>query len=299
MDVDLEAAYDAVCKRVLSEKMILAWIMKECLEEYRECGVEEIAQKYIEGEPEVSEEPVFPDEALIRGLDTEDKSADEGNVTYDVRFHALLPGLRERIHLIVNIEAQNDFYPGYPLMKRGIYYCARMLSAQHGREFTQSHYERLRKVYSVWICMKPPQGRRNTIVRYRMMEENLVGEAREPVENYDLLSTIMVCLGEPDGAERDSTLKLLDVLFSSEMNKEEKRRILKDEFSIPVKQEFEREVSEMCNLSKGILEKGIEKGILSSLQSLMETMGLNVEQAMEALKIPKKDQEKYIELLEQ
>ena len=31
-----KAAYDAACKRILAEKLILAWIMKECVEEYRD-----------------------------------------------------------------------------------------------------------------------------------------------------------------------------------------------------------------------------------------------------------------------
>ncbi len=54
------------------------------------------------------------------------------------------------IRLIINIEAQNDFYPGYPLIKRGIYYCSRMISAQYGTEFKNSHYENIKKVYSIW-----------------------------------------------------------------------------------------------------------------------------------------------------
>ena len=29
--VDQKAAYDAACKRVLAEKIILAWVMKHCL----------------------------------------------------------------------------------------------------------------------------------------------------------------------------------------------------------------------------------------------------------------------------
>ena len=45
--VDDKARYDAACKRLLSEKIILAWIMKNCLEEYRDCEVKEIAEKYI------------------------------------------------------------------------------------------------------------------------------------------------------------------------------------------------------------------------------------------------------------
>lgn len=32
-----KASYDAACKRLLANKVILAWIMKSCLEEYRDC----------------------------------------------------------------------------------------------------------------------------------------------------------------------------------------------------------------------------------------------------------------------
>ncbi len=36
---DDSAGYDAACKRVLSEKAILARIMKGCLEVYKDCDV--------------------------------------------------------------------------------------------------------------------------------------------------------------------------------------------------------------------------------------------------------------------
>ena len=45
----------------------------------------------------------------------------------------------------------------------------------------------------------------------------------------------------------------------------------------------------MCNLSKGVEEKGI----LLSIRNLMETMGWSVEQAMESLKIPEEEKTKY------
>ena len=38
------SAYDAACKKILSNKIILAWIMKSCLEEYRDLDVTEIAE---------------------------------------------------------------------------------------------------------------------------------------------------------------------------------------------------------------------------------------------------------------
>ncbi len=313
---DDSTGYDAACKRVLSEKAILARIMKSCLEEYKECDVSDIAEKYIEGQPQVSAVPVLPDEdsTVISGMDTEDKSVREGSVTYDIRFRAIAPSSGEQIALIINVEAQNDFYPGYPLIKRGIYYCSRMISSQYGREFTGPHYEKIKKVYSIWICMNPPKVRENTITRYRLVEEHLVGEAMESVRNYDLLSIVMLCLGGPDGENYDGVLRMLDVLLSNETSEAEKRKILQDDYDIQMTRTMEQEVSVMCNLSKGIMEKGITKGrvegrsegmakgmtngILSAIKSLMETMGMTIEQAMAALKVPEDEKQKYMDLLE-
>ena len=309
---DDSAGYDAACKRVLSEKAILARIMKACLAEYQDCPVCDIEEKYIEGQPQVSSVPVLPDEegSVISGLDTEDKSVHEGTVTYDIRFRSIAPDSGEPIGLIVNVEAQNNFYPGYPLTKRGVYYCSRMISSQYGREFTGPHYEKLKKVYSIWICMNPPRRRENTITRYRLTEEHLVGKAVEPVQNYDLLSIVMLCLGGPDGENYNGVLRMLDVLLSNETSEAEKRKILRDDYDIQMTRTMESEVSVMCNLSKGVMEKGIakgmekgraegmEKGILTSIRSLMETMGWTLDQAMTALKVPEAEQQTYRSLLE-
>ena len=51
--VDADARYDEGVKRLLANKSILAVIMKECVPEYRGCTVWEIAEKYIEGEPQI------------------------------------------------------------------------------------------------------------------------------------------------------------------------------------------------------------------------------------------------------
>ena len=68
-------------------------------------------------------------------------------------------------------------------------------------------------------------------------------------------------------------------------------------------------VSVMCNLSKGVeergiaigLERGLERGIeittLNAIRNLMETLKLTKEQAMEALKVPKEEKVKYAGML--
>lgn len=297
-----KADYDASCKRLLANKIILAWIMKSCIKEYSNYEVEEIAAKYIEGTPQISVTAVNPDEtdlySYVKGIGTEDSTITEGTVTYDIRFYAIVPNTKDKISLIINIEAQNDFYPGYPIIKRAIYYCSRMVSSQYGKDFTNSHYEKIKKVYSVWICTNPPLYRQNTINRYKIHEENLVGNVQEEKENYDLMSAVIICLGKPCDNKYSGILKLLEVLLSSERKPEEKKKILEKDFDIKMTRELESEVSLMCNLSKDIEERGMKEGIITAIKNLMESMGWTREQAMEALKIPETEKALYSGMLE-
>lgn len=49
--------------------------------------------------------------------------------------------------------------------------------------------------------------------------------------------------------------------MSTETEPEDKCQILEENFQIKMTQKLESEVSLMCNLSKGVEEKGIQKGI--------------------------------------
>ena len=115
--------------------------------------------------------------------------------------------------------------------------------------------------------------------------------------NYDLLTALIICLGDADDKETTGILKLLEALLSPERSTEEKKKILQEDFDIKMTQELEREVSEMCNLSDGVEQKGIAKGIMFSIQSLMESMGWTIEQAMDALQIPTEERNGYLNML--
>ena len=188
-------------------------------------------------------------------------------------------------------------------------------------EFTDAHYEKIKKVYSIWICLAPPKHRENTIVRYRICEENLIGETREKKENYDLLTAVMICLGGSEDEKYGGILKLLDVLLSEERRPEEKKRILKEEFDIAMTRELESEVEDMSHvldrvaareMEKGMKEgiikgrkegreegvkEGLREGVLASVTNLMETMGWTAQQAMTALKIPAGEQDFYASMI--
>ena len=271
----LKEQCDAACKRLLSQKYILAWIMKTCMAEYKDSAIADIAEKYIEGTPEVGSSPVDEDEPAvthgagapgaapgvterIQGADTEDSSITEGTVRYDIKYKAAVPSTKETVQLIINIEAQNRYHPGYPLLKRAVYYCGRLISAQKGTEFTGSRYGKLKKVYSVWICIKPPERKQNTITRYSIKEENLVGSIRAKREHYDLLTIVMVNLGSKDGR---GLLRLLSTRFASDVDAQEKCRVLESEYNIPMTEKTEEDMAAMCNYSDGVWNDGRTDGL--------------------------------------
>lgn len=262
---DKKAEYDENVKYLLSEKIILAHILVYAVKEYFGMKPEDVAE-LIEGMPQVSKVAVNPGESNmpeIIGDNVEDATPNEGKVTYDIRFRALAPERDALMQLIIDVEAQKDYYPGYDLLTRGIYYGARMISAQKGAEFLEDDYDKIKKVYSIWICMNAPSYAENTITEYGIQKRSIAGEFPENKGRYDLMSVIMICLSKKVAQAGDNTKlqRLLGTLLASEMTKAEKKDIIESEYGIPMKQEIERRVNTMCNLSEAIEKRGIEQGI--------------------------------------
>lgn len=205
----------------------------------------------------------------IEGLSNEDKVPDEGSVFYDIRFYALLPAGRQRIRIIMNVEAQRSFYPGYEIVTRGIYYAARMLSAQLGTEFVEPDYDNIKKVYSIWLCMNAPRYIGNAISVYHLTKEELESGIPDKPQAYDKLTVCIVTLNEHQPAENE-LLKMLNTLLSPELGYEEKTRTLAEKFGLPLKRKSGEELNLMCNLSEYVYEKGIEKGIKQGINQGME-----------------------------
>ena len=290
------ASYDAYCRNLLVNKQILARILKTCVKEFHDCPIKDIEEKYIKGTPRVHEVAAHRDETaeFIDGMGREDVGMKEKPITYDIFFRVLSPKDDEMLEMIINVESQKDFYPGYPLIKRGIYYCSRMISSQYGTEMPDTCYEKLKKVYSIWICSNPPKYRKNTITAYSMKEQNLVGSVAEKEENYDMLTVLTVCLGGFGDENYEGMLRMLDVLLSDRILPEEKKKILKDEFDIAMTKTMEREAMEMCNLSQGI----VDRTTINYIISMMKNLNLSEKECMEALDIPQEHRELYHMMLQ-
>ena len=263
--------YDEQCKKVLGDKNVLSWILQRTVREYAGMNREEI-MKCIEGEPEIGSRRVNPGEtnaSQITGMANEDKVNEEGTIFYDIRFFAWIPKSREKIRLIIKVEAQKKYHTGYSLTTRGVFYGARMISAQLGTEFEIPEYDKIKKVYSIWICMNAPQYIGNAISEYKLEKTDLIPGIPDRRKEYDKLSVVMVCLNTKKETE-DQFLGMLQTLFNTELAEKEKKERLEQEYEIQMENGFGKELSLMCNLSDTVEERGIQKGIEKGIEQGME-----------------------------
>ena len=175
------------------------------------------------------------------------------------------PGLSNP-KIIINVEAQRKSNPGYSIVNRGIFYIARLLSAQLNTEFTNNgsdsaQYDNMKKVYSIWICMDCPEDKRDSIVSYSLKPEILYqGNNHLNIDyTYDYISVVVVHLGGNPECSQNQLIGMLDTLLS-EMDVKTKKQKLQEEFQLPMTVEIDQEVSDMCNLSLGLWEEAVTKG---------------------------------------
>ena len=290
--MDKRGLLDAECKAFLADKQILAWISRDCTPEFREYSIPDIIS-CIEGEPEIGTVPVDKDltgkymAEKVTGMADEDTSCYEGTVRYDIRFKARAKHEDEETELIINVEAQNNFKPGYSLVTRGIYYCSRMISAQMETEFSHSDYAGMKKVHSIWVCIRPNKQWKGSITTYTIGESNILGNAKSDHDDYDKMQVT------------------LDVALANGMPAEEKIRQLETKYDIKVTSGLEGRLETMCNYSKGVYDDGMEKGMAKGIDTgiagavdILKRMGMTtskiVEQLMLQYGLSKEDADKYV-----
>ena len=167
------------------------------------------------------------------------------------------------------------FFPSYKMMQQ-VY-----------TEFVPDHYDDIKKVYSVWLCMEPPMKYANTITEYSMEQKDIYGEFTG-VENYDLLSVLIIRLCTDENVDCENQLiSMLNVLLSTKLKAEQKKEILEKEHQMKMETEMEGEAKNMCNLSDLIVERTerevTAKETVQAVTNLMKNLQWSLEKACEAL----------------
>lgn len=257
---DDKAQYDDKAKRLLGNKIVLAHILVKTIGEFRGMDPKEAA-KYIEGDPVISAVPVDPgltnavnekDGQQVVGMNTENAEVNEGLVRFDIILYVRMKdGLSQ---LIVNIELQKDNPSEYEILNRAIFYVSRLVSSQKGRDFSNTKYNDIRRVFSIWICMNMKTNSMNYI---HLTNDALLGD-QEWKGKLDLLNILLIGLADqlPEHDDQYELHRLLGTLLSMELSVDKKLDIIKTEYDIPLEDGIRRDLDTMCNLSQGIFEKG-------------------------------------------
>ena len=164
---------------------------------------------------------------------------------------------------------------------------------------TTDNYDDIKKVYSIWICMDAPKYAHHTITEYKIAPEKLWGDFSGKAR-YDLLSVIIICLGDTT-KEENKLIEMLNVVLSEKLSVTEKENLLTTEYEIKMRADEDGGVNLMCNLSdrieqigiqKGIergIEQGIEQGILKTLLELYQDNLINLQEAARRASLSEKD----------
>ena len=148
------------------------------------------------------------------------------------------------------MEAQKSAKLKYPIEKRMVYYISRMISSQKNREFTGDDYQNIKKVYSIWICMNVEEAnKRDSITKFSLSAENIVGNYFLEKSSYDLMTGILVCIsnktyednvsngnemseGDRIPEDEQKLIGVLKNLFSDELSNKEKKEFLQNDYDI-------------------------------------------------------------------
>lgn len=261
---DRDAQYDESAKRLLGQKSILAHILVKTVEEFKGMNPRDVVS-YIEGTPYISSVPVEPgltnmamerDGERVVGFNSENQERNEGLIRFDIVFYVRMKdGLSQ---IIINVEAQKSDPGGYDILNRAIFYVCRLISSQKERDFVNSSFDDIKRVYSIWVCMNMDESSMNHI---HLTDDRMLGNC-EWKGKLDLINIVMIGLAKelPPHDENYELHRLLGALLSKELTIDEKLNIIGTEYDIPMEEDFRKDVSVMCNLSQGIKEDGIAIG---------------------------------------
>jgi hypothetical protein len=327
-ETEQNSQYDEKAKKVLGNKQILAQIIVNTVEDFKNMNPQEVIP-YIEGEPIISRMPVDPgmtnvDEEepteRITGSNTEDTENKEGMVRFDVVFYVRLRDGRAQI--IINVESQKDDPTEYHIINRTVYYACRLISSQKDRDFINQKYNDIKRVYTIWVCMDAGE---NCLNHIHLTNDSLLGNHKWKGRT-DLLNIFLIGLSGklPEaGNDKYKLHRFLGTVFSDSMTTNEKINLLESEYKIPMEQQLKEGLDNMCNLSQGIVErttkrvtesvtKSVTESVTASVTAsvtesvtanvttelstehtiaIMDSLGISVDEAMGMLKVAEKDRE--------
>ena len=290
--------YDANFKRIIANKSLLCYILKNFVDEYKEVEESEIRKllnvnllEDIKSQKILSLQKEFKDEY--------------GKIELDQLIGVKLPKQNGQIGIFINFEMQRSVSKDISILPRAIYYVSKVITMQKESVFKHMEYSKLLKVYGIWIVMIGGE-EANSLNHYRSDEYSVLGNYHEEKKDYDKSEIVVMRLGN----EEEDRFDVLNTLFVKKGNAEEKIAYLKDKYGINL-EENKEEVEYMCTpdeffeasykfkyrkegKAEGIAEGkavGLVEGKAESVRLLMKNMKKSFEEVAFLLEITEEEKE--------
>ncbi|MBP5640941.1 MAG: hypothetical protein J6X55_15775 [Victivallales bacterium] len=161
--------------------------------------------------------------------------------------------------VLFHLEFQNKIHLGYKIIKRGIYYVCRIVSDEKGKQFKGSDYNRLKKVFSLWLCPCAPLKYANSSVSYDLCEHLRSGSAEclsKDKKAFDLLELMIIYMNQTKPPPEGTGFALLHTLLTDSLSSKKRYEILRRDYNIVI----DKEEQEMFDLIKFAKENGRKEG---------------------------------------
>lgn len=299
---DTDLTYDEAAKNVLSNKVIVANILKASISELENHTIEQIRAMLKSG----------VNENKVECYANDDAHSDMATVSFDIDIR--LQNKEIPLDIEIDIEPQGKLFPTYEgkkysIYKRALYYVCRMIVRQLGEG--DNDYNKLHKCCSIWICFQKDGNSNVSMTKHglrSLLKEMITNKdcteqeaerARKYLEkadsDIDLIEVIMIYI--PKSYEK-SELEIQKFLYSIFNNSREgvKEAISTDEW-----QTIESEVNKMGHLEAELKDmykaEGRAEGEMQtkflSVNKLVANKIFSFEEALKFEELSREDYERF------
>ena len=246
-----DLTFDKKFKQLFQKREFLVPILANIVPEYKNCTLEQI-EELICPHGDVKVNPsVYSSEDSGKG--------NEMTARYDVLVDCALPKGNGDVvvDFFFDLEMQRELNLEYPISKRGVYYCSRLLSRQI-ETLGEDSYNQLKSVYSVWILRHGvPKNLQNSVFTASLSGsfDRSTIDASILNDEINLIHLVMIYLSDGfDITVQNNLVKYLQSVFAKELANENRNPYYN--YSKKIRQE----VDEIMTIGESFRREGEIRG---------------------------------------
>ena len=227
---------------IFSLKSVVARIVQACIPEYKLFPYKLIEEECIDSFMDSSGK-CTPE--IAKALMTKRPLPNGYQMDCDLLFEINPPmHLRGRWKpQLLNIEVQNDSRMLDRCIGRGMLYASGIYYMEYESTYKYPEFEKAWRVNSVWLCPAAPVERQGTVLKFRMVGENMPkGGNLPPIDFYDRIRLAFVNTGGVKGRGRQDICGFIWALTTTALSAEKRKTCLKEAFGMEMTQVVEKEI---------------------------------------------------------